>query len=135
LITLCCIIKEYIRGVSLCGTQDIGKAERIIVANNKVKKNTKRRFKGSYILIVFALIMVWSLAISFIKISVQIHQREKVQQEVEQELSLQQEENAKLQAVLDGDQGDYMEKIAREELGYGKLGEKFFYNVTPGANG
>ena len=132
---LCCIIKEYIRGVSLGGTQDIGKAEIIIVAKKQAKKNSKRRFKGSYILLAAALVLAWYLTMSFINAGVQIHRKEKELEEVSQQVELQQEENARLQAVIDGDQGDYMEKIAREELGYGKLGEKFFYNVTPGANG
>ena len=132
---LCCIIKEYIRGVSPGGTQDIGKAEIIIVAKKQAKKNSKRRFKGSYILLAAALVLAWYLTMSFINAGVQIHRKEKELEEVSQQVELQQEENARLQAVIDGDQGDYMEKIAREEFGYGKLGEKFFYNVTPGANG
>ena len=135
MILLCCIIKEYIRGVPLGGTQDIGKAERIIVAKKQVKKNSKRRFKGSYILLAAALVLAWYLIMSFINAGVQIHRKEKELEEVSQQVAQQQEENARLQAIIDGDQGDYMEKIAREELGYGKLGEKFFYNVTPGANG
>lgn len=132
---LCCIIKEYIREVPLGGTQDIGKAERKIVAKKQVKKNSERRFKGSYILLAAALVLAWYLAMSFINAGVQIHRKEKELEEVSQQVVEQQEENAHLQAIIDGDQGDYMEKIAREELGYGKLGEKFFYNVTPGANG
>ena len=115
--------------------QDTGKAERKIVAKKQVKKNSKRRFKGSYILLAAALVLAWYLAMSFINAGVQIHRKEKELEEVSQQVVEQQEENARLQAIIDGDQGDYMEKIAREELGYGKLGEKFFYNVTPGANG
>lgn len=105
------------------------------MAKKQVKKNNRRRFKGSYILIAAALILVWYLAVSFIHTGIQIHNKQKELEEVSLQVEAQQEENAKLQAVIDGDQGDYMEKIAREELGYGKLGEKFFYNVTPGANG
>ncbi len=105
------------------------------MTRKQVKKNNKRGFKGSYILAAAALILAWYLAVSFIHTGIQIHNKEKELEEVSLQVEAQQEENAKLQAVIDGDQGDYMEKIAREELGYGKLGEKFFYNVTPGANG
>ena len=105
------------------------------MAKKQTKTNNARRFKGSYILLAALLIFVWYLAVSFIHTGIQIHNREKVLEEVSNQVEAQQDENAKLQAVLDGDKGDYMEKIAREELGYGKLGEKFFYNVTPGANG
>ncbi|MCR4564138.1 MAG: septum formation initiator family protein [Clostridiales bacterium] len=105
------------------------------MANKQVKKNSKRRFRGSYILLAAALILAFYFAMSIINKGVEIHRKEKAYEEVSQQVAEQQEENARLQAVLDGDQGDYMEKIAREELGYGKLGEKFFYNVTPGANG
>ena len=101
----------------------------------QAKKNKSNgKFKGSYILIAAAIILAWYLVMSFIDAGVKIRQREKVLENVSQQVVEQQEENAKLQAVIDGDKGDYMEKIAREELGYGKLGEKFFYNVTPGVN-
>ena len=104
------------------------------MANKQVKKNTKRRFKGSYILLFAVLIFVFCLAVSIINKGIEIHRKEKELEEYSQMVADQQEENGRLQAVIDGDQGDYMEKIAREQ-GYGKLGEKFFYNVTPGANG
>lgn len=105
------------------------------MANKNTNQNNKRKFKGSYILLICAIALAWYLAVSFINTGVKIHRKEKELEEVSRQVELKQEENAKLQAVIDGDQGDYMEKIAREELGYGKLGEKFFYNVTPGANG
>lgn len=105
------------------------------MAKNQAKQNNERRFKGSYILIAALLVMVGVFAVSIIHKGAEIHRKEKELEEVSQQVVDQQEENAKLQAVIDGEQGDYMEKIAREELGYGKLGEKFFYNVTPGANG
>ena len=104
---------------------------------NRQSKNNKstRKFKGSFLLLAAAVLVVWCLVISFIDINIKIHQREKVLEEVSQQVVEQQDENARIQAVIDGDKSDYMEKIAREELGYGKLGEKFFYNVTPGVNG
>ena len=98
------------------------------------KNKSSKKFKGSFILVIAAVVLAWYFIMSFIDVGVQIHKREKVLEEVEQQVEQQQNENAKLQAVIDGDKSDYMEKIAREELGYGKLGEKFFYNVTPGAN-
>jgi len=98
------------------------------------KKNKVRSFKGSYILLAAVLVMAGFFVFKLINLGSDIRQSEKQLEEVSMQVESQQEENAKLQAVIDGDKGEYMEKIAREDLGYGKIGEKFFYNVTPGAN-
>ena len=43
------------------------------------------------------------------------------------------EENERLQAIVDSeDKSEYLEKIAREKLGFIKPNEKVFYDVTPG---
>ena len=44
------------------------------------------------------------------------------------------EENDRLQEIVDSeDKSEYIEKIAREKLGFIMPGEKVFYDVTPGA--
>ena len=47
--------------------------------------------------------------------------------------AVQVEENERLQAIVDSeDKSEYLEKIAREKLGFIKPNEKVFYDVTPG---
>lgn len=102
--------------------------------NQKSNKTKKQKNGVSFILTVGLILLSGYFLISFIHTRVEISKREKARDEVSSQIEQQQDKNAKLQAVIDGDKGDYMEKIAREELGYGKLGEKFFYNITPGVN-
>ena len=41
-------------------------------------------------------------------------------------------ENERLQDVIDNsDKDSYIERVAREKLGYVKPGEKVYYNITP----
>lgn len=104
------------------------------MAQKKSSKVNKPKRQRSFILTVGVILLSGYFLISFIHTRVEITKRQKVSEDVSAQLQQQQETNAKIQAVIDGDKGDYMEKIAREELGYGKLGEKFFYNITPGSN-
>ena len=57
-------------------------------------------------------------------------QLEQKQQILEQQLA----ENAYLKEVVDSDdKNEYIEQVAREQLGFGLPNEKVFYDVTPGA--
>ena len=96
------------------------------------KKNAKKEQKFSFILLIGLLFMVGYFAISFVNIRLNIRQREKQVAELKAELEQQLAENDRLQGVLDGeDQEEYIERIAREKLGYVMPGEKVYYNVTP----
>ena len=96
------------------------------------KKNAKNEQKFSFILLIGLLFMVGYFAISFVNIRLNIRQREKQVAELKAELEQQLAENDRLQGVLDGeDQEEYIERIAREKLGYVMPGEKVYYNVTP----
>lgn len=97
-------------------------------------KQKKEKKKFSFILAVGLILLAGYFMISFVYTRVEIRERQKVAEEVSLQNEKQNEDNVKLQAVIDGDKSEYMEKIAREELGYGKVGEKFFYDITPGSN-
>ena len=101
--------------------------------SSKAKKKTaKKEQRFSFILLIGLLFMVGYFAISFVNIRININQREKQVAELKAELEQQLAENDRLQGVLDGeDQEEYIERIAREKLGYVLPGEKVYYNVTP----
>lgn len=96
------------------------------------KKSNKKEQKLSFVLLVVFLFFAGYLAISFVSVRMNINQREKQIVELKSQLEQQQAENSQLQAVIDGgDQEEYIERIARDKLGYVLPGEKVYYNVTP----
>ncbi len=96
------------------------------------KKESKKEQKFSFILLIGLLFMVGYFAISFVNVRLNINQREKQVAELKAQLEQQYAENARLQEVIDGEnQEEYIERIAREKLGYVLPGEKVYYNVTP----
>ena len=91
----------------------------------KEKKRT-----GAFTLIVIAVLLVLITAELF-------HMRERIeaaqteQASLETQLAAQKQENASLEAALDkSDDLDYLQELAREELGYVTPGEKDFYDVA-----
>jgi len=101
--------------------------------SDKAKKPAKKKEqKFSFILLIGLLFAIGYFAISFVNVRLNISQREKQLAELKIELEQQLAENARLQGVIDGeDQEEYIERIAREKLGYVLPGEKVYYNVTP----
>ena len=91
----------------------------------KEKKRT-----GAFTLIVIAVLLVLITAELF-------HMRERIeaaqteQASLETQLAAQKQENASLEAALDkSDDLDYLQELARDELGYVTPGEKDFYDVA-----
>ena len=86
----------------------------------------------SFILFIGLLVLAGYFAICLIKDCMNIKQREQQIDSLNVQLEQQVAENERIQAVLDGgDQEGYIERIARDKLGYVKPGEKVYYNVTP----
>ena len=70
--------------------------------------------------------------ISFISAQLEIREKEKQAAEVRAQVEQQQAENERLQAVVDGgDEKQYIERVAREKLGYVMPDEKVYYDITP----
>lgn len=100
------------------------------MANTKTKKKEN---KFSFILLIGLLLAVGYFAISIINVNMDIKSRKKEVTKLNAQYEEQLAENAQLQAVADGgNQDEYVERVAREKLGYVKPGEKVYYNITPG---
>ena len=90
-------------------------------------KKKKGKAKHSFILTLLLVLAVGYFTISLIDTQLKI--KEQVSAQYEQQLA----ENERLQKVADGgSQEDYIERVAREKLGYVMPDEKVYYDITPG---
>ncbi len=98
----------------------------------EMKAKKRKPQKHSFILILALLLAVGYFVISFISAQLEIREKEKQAAEVRAQVEQQQAENERLQAVVDGgDEKQYIERVAREKLGYVMPDEKVYYDITP----
>ena len=101
------------------------------MANAKKPKHVKPK---SFILMLALILLVGYFVITFIGLRLDIAERNAEKDQISETHQQMLEENSELQAIVDSeDKGDYMEEVARDELGYVMPDEKVFYDVTPGA--
>lgn len=98
------------------------------------QKKTARKQKNSFILTLALILLAGYFVITIIGHAIEIKksnaQLEQKQEILEQQLA----ENAYLKEVVESDdKSEYIEQVAREQLGFGLPNEKVFYDVTPGA--
>lgn len=97
-----------------------------------MKAKKRKPQKHSFILTLALLLAVGYFVISFISAQLEIREKEKQAAEVRAQVEQQQAENERLQAVVDGgDEKQYIERVAREKLGYVMPDEKVYYDITP----
>jgi len=102
------------------------------MAENKKPVEKKKR-SSSFILTLAIIALIGYFVISLI--SLQMEKSEKAQQVAQAQATLQtkQEENEELENVLnEGDQSAYIERIARDVLGYVLPGERVYYDISSG---
>ena len=98
----------------------------------KMKAKKRKPQKYSFILTLALLLAAGYFVISFISAQLEIREKEKQAAEVRAQVEQQQAENERLQAVVDGgDEKAYIERVAREKLGYVMPDEKVYYDITP----
>lgn len=96
------------------------------------KKKAPKKQKFSFILALGLTLMAGYFVISLINVQMDIKERKEEVSALKIEYEEQVAENEQLQAVVDGgDEAEYIERIAREKLGYVMPDEKVYYNVTP----
>ncbi len=100
----------------------------------KVKTAGKKKQSKSFILTLSLILLVGYFVITiighFIEIKESNAELEQQQQILEQQLA----ENEQLKEIVESDdKSEYIEQVAREQLGFGMPNEKVFYDVTPGA--
>ena len=98
--------------------------------NKKRAKQKPQKF--SFILSIGLLLLAGYFVISLINVNMQINDRKKEAQELDAQYEAQLAENEEINKVIDGgDKEEYIERIAREKLGYVMPGERVYYNITP----
>lgn len=107
--------------------------EKNIMSNTAQKKENKKRIrKYSFFLMIGLLVLVGYFVVSLINNNMEIKSKKKELAQLNAKYEAQLDENQEIQKVIDGgNQDEYIEKVAREKLGYVKPGEKVYYNVTP----
>lgn len=97
------------------------------------KKKTKKR-KNSFLLTLGAFALVGYFAITLIQLQIEISERKQVLSDVQSQYSQKLEENKELAKVIEGgNEDEYIERIARDSLGYVKPGEKVYYDISFGS--
>ncbi len=98
------------------------------------QKKTAKKQKNSFILTLALILLAGYFVITILGHAIEIKKSNaKLEQ---QQLILEQQlaENAYLKEIVESDdKSEYIEQVAREQLGFGLPNEKVFYDVTPGA--
>lgn len=98
------------------------------------KKPGKRKQTRSFLLTLGILLLVGYFLITIVGNAISYKERQGELEQKNAAYEAQIEENERNQEILDSeDKSSYIEKIAREKLGFIMPGEKVFYDVTPGA--
>lgn len=93
-------------------------------------KTSKKRRKSIILELAIVAAMVY-VVVSLVQLQVQISEASRKCDEVSAAYEDQQLENQELQQLLDsGNEEEYIERVAREQLGFVKPDEKVFYDVA-----
>ena len=93
----------------------------------------KKKIKGSLPLRIAVLCLVVYAAVSLVNQQIQINQKKEELANLKSQLQVQEVENEELRDSIDAteqDGGEYVERVAREELDYAKTGERVFIIIS-----
>ena len=94
------------------------------------KERSKRQRRRNILLLVMGLLCAYFLY-SVISVQVKIHQQKELLTQLDGTIAQQRLENDELARVLtNGGEADYIERIAREKLGYAQVGERVFVDLA-----
>ena len=98
------------------------------------KKNAPKKQSKSFILTLAMILLVGYFVITIIGHRIAIKDKKDELEQKNQTLQNQYAENERLKSIVDSDdKSEYIEQVAREQLGFGMPDERVFYDVTPGA--
>ena len=91
----------------------------------------KQKKRTSPLTIVVILLLLTLVGVQLLRMQDKIEAAENEQSGLEEQLAAQRQENASLEAALDkADDPEYLQDLARDQLGYVTPGEKDFYDVS-----
>lgn len=92
-------------------------------------KKEKKRASFLTMLVIFVLLAL--LGVELVHIRAQIDEAETAQQELQAKLDAARQENDALSSALEkADDPEFLQELARDQLGYVTPGEKTFYDVS-----
>ncbi len=92
-------------------------------------KKEKKRASLLTVLVIFVLLAL--LGVELVHIRAQIDEAETAQQELQAKLDAARQENDALSSALEkADDPEFLQELARDQLGYVTPGEKTFYDVS-----
>ena len=98
-----------------------------------MKAKTKAKRKRSVILTLSLIVVMVYSVVSLVQLQIQINKRSQDVADAQRTLQEQKLDNQELERLLkSGNEKDYIERIARDQLGYVKPGEKVFYDISAG---
>lgn len=91
----------------------------------------KQKKRTSPLSIVVILLLLTLVGVQLLRMQDKIEAAENEQSGLEEQIAAQRQENASLEAALDkADDPEYLQDLARDQLGYVTPGEKDFYDVS-----
>ncbi len=97
-----------------------------------MRTKRKKRFRlSTFLLIVFLVCIIVYFAYTLITTQISITQKSNELSEITATVQAQQIENEELAGIVQSDnEAAYMERIARDKLGYASPGERFFVDMS-----
>ena len=88
-----------------------------------------KAFRRSIILWAMTFLCIY-LAITVISVQLRVREQQAQLDAIIEQIEIAKQENDELARVLAGDQDEYIERIAREKLGYAAVGERVFEDIA-----
>lgn len=103
-------------------------------AANNMTENEKRELTGyinrrRVILLLLSIFCIY-LLINVISIRVRLYKQKQQLNLIMEQIEIAQRENDELRHMLSGSEEEYIERIAREKLGYAAVDERVFEDIT-----
>lgn len=93
-----------------------------------------RKRKFSFILTLASIVMVSFLVISYANLRSEVKEQQAALDDLVAQCEQKENENAQLEQMLDkGGEAEYIERIARDELGYVIPGERVYIDISSGS--
>ena len=100
----------------------------------KKNRNKTKKRKTSCLLALGAFALEGYFAITLIQLQIQISEKKETLAQVQAQYNEKIAENEELEKIVeDGNEDEYMERIARDSLGYVKPSEKVYYDISFGS--
>ena len=115
---------------------DLSRRKKVFfLANSKAKRSRrKQRNRRSFILTLALIALIGYFTISLISLQFQINAKQQELTIAQQTLQQEEKKNTELKEIAkENDQDRYMERIARDVLGYVKPGESVYYDISSGS--